>query len=81
MTRRLPPLVALVLVALACGACAGSPADAATVGDGAISIDQLERDMVLFEFLSGLSGAPCGREVMVSTLLAGTGLGSAGETS
>lgn len=60
MTRRLPPLVALVLVALVGGACAGSPADAATVGDSAISIDQLERDMVLFEFLTGLSGAPCG---------------------
>jgi foldase protein PrsA len=52
--------VALVLVALAAGACAGSPSNAATVGDSAISIDQLERDMVLFEFLSGLSGAPCG---------------------
>lgn len=60
MTRRRPPLVALVLVALVGAACAGSPADAATVGDGAISIDQLERDMVLFEFLTGLSGAPCG---------------------
>jgi len=60
VTRRLPPLVALVLVALVGGACAGSPADAATVGDSAISIDQLERDMVLFEFLTGLSGAPCG---------------------
>jgi parvulin-like peptidyl-prolyl isomerase len=60
VTRRLPPLVALVLVALVGGACAGSPADAATVGDSAISIDQLERDMVLFEFLSELSGAPCG---------------------
>jgi parvulin-like peptidyl-prolyl isomerase len=60
VTRRLPPLVALVFVALVGGACAGSPADAATVGDSAISIDQLERDMVLFEFLSGLSGAPCG---------------------
>jgi foldase protein PrsA len=58
--RRLPALVALALVALVGGACAGSPSDAATVGGSAISIDQLERDMVLFEFLSGLSGAPCG---------------------
>jgi foldase protein PrsA len=58
--RRLRALVALVVVALVGGACAGSSSDAATVGDRAISIDQLERDMVLFEFLSGLSGAPCG---------------------
>jgi foldase protein PrsA len=58
--RRLPVLVALVVTALVTGACAGSSSDAATVGDSAISIDQLERDMVLFEFLSGLSGAPCG---------------------
>ena len=60
MIRRLPALVALVVIALVGGACAGSPSNAATVGDSAISIDQLERDMVLFEFLSGLSGAPCG---------------------
>lgn len=60
MIRRLPALVALVGVALVGCACAGSPSNAATVGDSAISIDQLERDMVLFEFLSGLSGAPCG---------------------
>lgn len=49
-----------MLVALVAGACAGSPSNAATVGDSAISIEQLQRDQVLFEFLSGLTGAPCG---------------------
>jgi foldase protein PrsA len=60
VTRRFPALLVLVVVALVGGACAGSSSDAATVGGSAISIDELERDMVLFEFLSGLSGAPCG---------------------
>lgn len=60
MIRRLPILVALVLAALVGSGCAGSSSDAATVGESAISIDELERDMILFEFLSGLSGAPCG---------------------
>lgn len=60
MIRRLPGLLALVLLVLVGGACARSSSDAATVGDSAISIDELERDLVLFEFLSGLSGAPCG---------------------
>jgi parvulin-like peptidyl-prolyl isomerase len=60
VTRRFPALLVFVVVALFGGACAGSSSDAATVGDSAISIDELERDMVLFEFLSGLSGAPCG---------------------
>ena len=62
MTRRLPRAAACLFVVLAfiTSACAGSSSDAATVGGSAISIDQLERDMVLFEFLSGLSGAPCG---------------------
>jgi parvulin-like peptidyl-prolyl isomerase len=57
--RRSALLLALV-VAMVASACAGSSSDAATVGDSAITIDELERDMVLFEFLSGLSGAPCG---------------------
>jgi foldase protein PrsA len=60
VNRRFPAIVALVVVALVGGACAGSSSDAATVGESTISIDELERDMVLFEFLSGLSGAPCG---------------------
>jgi parvulin-like peptidyl-prolyl isomerase len=57
---RRPALLLVLIVALVGSACAGSSSDAATVGDSAITIDQLERDMVLFEFLSGLSGAPCG---------------------
>jgi foldase protein PrsA len=60
VNRRFPALLAFVVVALVAGACAGSSSDAATVGDSAITIDELERDMILFEFLSGLSGAPCG---------------------
>ena len=60
MIRRLPALLVLVLVALIGGACASSSSDAATVGDSAITIDELERDVILFGFLSGLSGAPCG---------------------
>ncbi|HJS26435.1 MAG TPA: peptidylprolyl isomerase [Actinomycetota bacterium] len=60
MTRRLPALLAFATVALLGSACAGSSSDAATVGESAISIDRLERDMILFEFLTGLSGAPCG---------------------
>ena len=60
MIRRSPILLVLVLVALAGSACAGSSSDAATVGGSAITIDELERDMVLFEFVSRLSGAPCG---------------------
>jgi parvulin-like peptidyl-prolyl isomerase len=58
--RRLPILVALVVAALVASACTGSSSDAATVGESAITIDELERDTILFEFLSGLSGAPCG---------------------
>ena len=60
MTRRHAALLALTVVALVGSACAGSSSDAATVGQSAITIDELERDIVLFEFLSELSGAPCG---------------------
>jgi foldase protein PrsA len=64
---RLRSFVALALVplALALGACSGGGGGAgggpaASVGDVDISHAQLERDIVAFEFLSSLSGAPCG---------------------
>lgn len=62
MTARLrrSPILAFAALAMLVSACAGSSSDAATVGDEAISIQQLERDMERFTFLSGLSGAPCG---------------------
>ena len=60
MIRRFPALLAFAIVALVGSACASSSSDAATVGESEISIDRLERDMVLFEFLTGLSGATCG---------------------
>lgn len=51
--------VALVLLVTLAG-CSTSGSTAATVGDGEISVEQLEADVVLFQFLTQLSGAPCG---------------------
>jgi parvulin-like peptidyl-prolyl isomerase len=55
--RRVVAVFALVPIALA--ACS-SGTSAATVGDAAISHERVRTDMVLFSFLSGLSGTPCG---------------------
>lgn len=52
------PVALVALMTL--GACSTSGSTAATVGDGEISVDQLEADVVLFRFLTDLSGAPCG---------------------
>jgi foldase protein PrsA len=54
-------LAALALVPFVLAACSdANDTPAATVGGVAISHEKLERDIVAFEFLSGLSGTPCG---------------------
>lgn len=56
-------LAVALLLAVGATGCAGDPANAATVGDGAISVDQLQEDVALYGFLTGLSGASCGTPV------------------
>ena len=55
-------VAALAVVPIALSACA-SGTSAATVGDAEISHERVQTDMVLFTFLSSLSGAPCGSPV------------------
>lgn len=52
----LPVLVAMPLALAGCA----TRSPAATVGDAEISHERVQTDMVLFSFLSGLSGSPCG---------------------
>jgi foldase protein PrsA len=61
-SRRRRVVAALAVAALALAACS-SGTSAATVGDAEISHERVQTDMVLFSFLSGLSGAPCGSPV------------------
>jgi parvulin-like peptidyl-prolyl isomerase len=57
-------VLAILSVVVLFAACANDPSSAATVGEtGEISIDQLDADVALFGFLTGLSDAPCGTPV------------------
>lgn len=60
LRRRVFVVLASVPIVLA--AC-GMDAPAASVGDAEISQDRLRTDVVLFRFLSALSGAPCGAPI------------------
>ena len=60
-SRTLALAVVAVLGLAACSSTASSTA--ATVGDAVISNEQVARDVDLFAFLVGLSGAPCGTPV------------------
>jgi parvulin-like peptidyl-prolyl isomerase len=57
---RLFLLVPVVLAALALASCQVGDDPAAVVGSSEISSARLQADVPLYEFLSGLSGAPCG---------------------
>jgi foldase protein PrsA len=62
VTRPLPRchrFVLLAVVAIALVGCS-TTSPAATVGGAEISHERVQTDMVLFAFLSGLSGSPCG---------------------
>ncbi len=63
MIRRSPRVLALALVlALAVAACGSSEGGTAARVDGrVITVDRLAADAAMFEFLTGLSGSPCGQ--------------------
>jgi parvulin-like peptidyl-prolyl isomerase len=55
--------VVLAAVPILLAACAAAEPPAASVGDAEISQERLQTDVVLFRFLSALSGAPCGAPI------------------
>jgi parvulin-like peptidyl-prolyl isomerase len=61
-------VLALALVAFALAGCAeAASAPAARVGQATVTHERLERDIVAFRFLVGLSGSPCGTPVSGET--------------
>jgi foldase protein PrsA len=55
--------VVLAAVPILLAACVAAEPPAASVGDAEISQERLQTDVVLFRFLSALSGAPCGAPI------------------